>query len=113
MLEESGFPSFAIHVFTHVMREADELFEINSKLLLEFLELDKARYFTKGTTGWTHIEDFITCRIDAELKNTHFIARERGEEVFSSPSAAWFDLHELDKKNQPIDKQTRRDPKAM
>ena len=29
-------------------------------------QLDKARYFTKGTTGWTHIEDFITCRIDAE-----------------------------------------------
>lgn len=81
MLEESGFPSFAIHVFTHVMREADELFEINSKLLLEFLELDKARYFTKGTTGWTHIEDFITCRIDAELKNTHLL-HEKEEKYF-------------------------------
>ena len=38
-------PSFAIHVFTHAMREADELFEINSKLLLEFLEVSSIYHF--------------------------------------------------------------------
>ena len=45
-------------------------------------QLDKARYFTKGTTGWTHIEDFITCRIDAELKNTHLLHEKEEKKYF-------------------------------
>lgn len=46
------------------------------------IKLDKARYFTKGTTGWTHIEDFITCRIDAELKNTHLLHEKEEKKYF-------------------------------